>query len=312
MRHPGPLRELLVGIAYIALLLILAAFDPGFFRPSHLRTYLVGNASLLVAALGTMLVVQTRQIDISVGSQFAIAGVAAGLLSRTGLPIGAVVPLTVAIGAGMGAINGALVAIAGLPSIVATLATLVIGREGLRFALEGAFVRDLGADFQWFGLTQGGGTWSILAAAVAVVGLGGAFLTRTNPGRALYAVGSDPEGARLLGLGPGRVTFAAFVACGALTALASLLSAVRFVEVDPNAGNGLELGLIAAVVVGGTSINGGRGTVLGTVLGVLLLYAIGPALVFLGFEPQWERAIQGLVILLAVSIDAFGRRRPPR
>ncbi len=305
-------REMSVAITYAILLAALAAIEPRFFRPEHLRTYLVGNASILMVAVGVMLAILARQIDLSVGSQFAIAGVVAGLLSQVGLPIPVVVTLTVGVGALMGAINGALVAIAGLPSIVATLATLVIGREGLRYAREGAFVRDLAPDFQWFGLGQNWGSLLILGSSLAVAGLASLFLHRSNPGRALYAVGSEAEAARLLGLGPRRVTFTAFVACGALTALGSLLNASRFVEVDPNAGNGLELGVIAAVVVGGTSINGGRGTVVGTLMGVLLLNAIGPALVFVGLEPHWERAFQGLVILLAVASDAFERRGSSR
>lgn len=301
-------REAWVVLAFAALLAALAVTEPRFFRPEHLRSYLVANASMVAAAVGMTFVILTRQIDISVGSQFAIAGVAAGLLAREGAPIGLVVPLTLVVGAGLGAVNGALVAGAGLPSIVATLATLVIGREGLRYAREGAFVRDMPADWQWFGVGQGRGSLLVTVVAVGCVVVAGLAMRYTAAGRSVLAVGSDAEAARLLGLRPRRVTFAAFVLCGVLTALASLLSAVRFVEVDPNAGNGLELGLIAAVVVGGTAISGGRGTMVGTLVGVLLLGTIGPALVFFGLEPQWERAVQGLVILGAVASDAFDRR----
>jgi rhamnose transport system permease protein len=126
-------------------------------------------------------------------------------------------------------------------------------------------------------------------------------------GRAVYATGSDPEAARLAGIRPRGVVFATFVTMGALAGLAALLNAVRFADVDPNAGSGLELQVIAAAVVGGTAISGGRGTLLGTLVGVALLGSIGPALVFLKTQPQWEKAIQGMIILLAVASGALYR-----
>jgi rhamnose transport system permease protein len=127
-------------------------------------------------------------------------------------------------------------------------------------------------------------------------------------GRAVYATGSDPEAARLAGIRPRAVTFGVFVIMGALAGLAALLNGVRSPQVDPNAGAGRELQVIAAVVVGGTAISGGRGTLVGTLIGVALLGTIGPALVFLGAQPQWEKAFQGAIILAAVASDALNRR----
>jgi rhamnose transport system permease protein len=128
-------------------------------------------------------------------------------------------------------------------------------------------------------------------------------------GRSVYATGSDPEAARLAGIRPRRVVFGVFVIMGALAGIAALLNAVRFADVDPNAGTGLELQVIAAVVVGGVAVSGGRGTLAGSLIGVALLGSIGRALVFLQVSPQWEKAIQGLIILLAVASDAFVRER---
>ena len=207
----------------------------------------------------------------------------------------------------MGAVNGALVAGLGLPSIVVTLATMVILRESLRYVREGEFVRDLPAGFQWFGAGQEGGRWLVVAIALAVFAAFAWGLSNLAAGRAVYATGSDPEAARLAGIRPRRVVFGVFVAMGALAGLAALLNAVRFGDVDPNAGTGLELQVIAAVVVGGTADLGGRGTLAGTLIGVALLGTIGPALVFLHAEAQWEKAIQGVIILLAVASDALYR-----
>jgi len=280
---------------------------PAFFKPEQVRAQLVGSAPVLVAAVGMTLVIVARQIDISVGSQFSVCGVVAGLLARAGLPVPLVGLGTLLAGAGMGAANGALVAGLGLPSIVVTLATLVILRESLRWAREGAFVRDLPAGFQWFGVGQSAGQWVVVVAALAVFAAFAWALRNVAAGRSVYATGSDPEAARLAGVRPRRVVFGVFVAMGALSGLAALLNAVRFVDIDPNAGTGLELQAIAAVVVGGAAVSGGRGTLVGSLIGVLLLGSVGPALVFLGVQPQWEKAVQGLVILLAVASDALDR-----
>jgi rhamnose transport system permease protein len=300
-------RELSVALAYAALLLVLAVAAPRFYRPDPLRAFVVSNASVLVAAVGMTLVILCRQIDISIGSIFSICGVVAGLLAREGLPIALVGMGTLVAGGGMGAINGVLVARLGLPSIVVTLATLVIGRESLRYVREGEFVRNLPPGFQWFGAGQAAGQWLVVSIALAVFALFAWGLRHLAAGRAVYATGSDPEAARLAGIRPRGVIFGVFVVMGVLAGLAALLNAVRFADVDPNAGQGLELQVIAAVVVGGVAVSGGRGTLAGSFIGVALLGSIGPALVFLGTKPQWEKAIQGLIILLAVASDAFGR-----
>jgi rhamnose transport system permease protein len=300
-------RELSVAAAYAGLLGVLAVAAPRFFLPEPLRALVVSNAPVLVAAVGMTLVILCRQIDISIGSSFSICGVVAGLLARAGLPIALVGVGTLLVGGGFGALNGALVAGLGLPSIVVTLATLVIGREALRYAREGEFVRNLPSGFQWFGAGQGTGQWLVVAIALVIFTAFAWSLRHLMAGRSVYATGSDPEAARLAGIRPRRVVFSVFVIMGALAGLAALLNAVRFADVDPNAGTGLELQVIAAVVVGGVAISGGRGTLLGSLIGVALLGSIGRALVFLHVSAQWEKAIQGLIILLAVASDAFSR-----
>jgi rhamnose transport system permease protein len=128
-------------------------------------------------------------------------------------------------------------------------------------------------------------------------------LNNLAAGRAIYAVGSDSEAARLAGISPTNTVFFVFVLMGALTGVAALLNSIRFSDIQSNAGVGLELKAIAAVVVGGAAINGGRGTLIGTLIGVALLGVIGTALTFLGINPFWEKAIQGLIILAAIASD---------
>ncbi|HEY8551664.1 MAG TPA: ABC transporter permease, partial [Vicinamibacterales bacterium] len=208
----------------------------------------------------------------------------------------------------LGAINGLLVVRLGIPAIVVTLATLVAWREGLRWATGGMWVQDLPASFQWFGLGQDLGRVVVAGVALLVWTALAWAMRHTAAGRAVYATGNDADTARLLGVRAAHVELAVFVLMGALTGLAALLSSIRFIDVQTNAGIGLELTVIAAVVVGGTSISGGRGTLTGTLAGVVLLATIGPALTFLGAQASWERALQGLIILVAVAADPAAMR----
>ena len=296
-------RELAAAAAWGVLLVAVAFVAPSFFRADNLRDLALNNAPLLLVATGMTLVILVGRIDISVGSQFAIVSVCAGMLAKSGAATPLLLASVLALGAGLGAVNGLLVARLGLPSIIATLATLVAWRDGLRWATEGAWVQDLPPHFQWFGLGQASGQWLIVAAALVVlVGLD-FLLHHVAAGRAVYAVGSDREAARLAGIEPDRVVFCVFVLMGALTGLAAYLNAARFSAVPGNIGIGLELKAVAAVVVGGTAIRGGRGTLPGTLVGVALLGTIGPALTYAGINPFWEKAIQGGIILGALASD---------
>ena len=211
-------------------------------------------------------------------------------------------------GALMGAVNGLLIGWLRLPSIIVTLAMLVLWRDALRWVTEGAWVQNLPANFQWFGFSQHAGEFAIAGIALLVF-TGFAWTLRNMvAGRMVYAVGSDTEAARLAGINSPEVIFGVFVIMGALTGLAALLNAVRFSEIPGNSGVGLELKAMAAVVVGGVAITGGRGTLVGTLIGVALLGTIGTALTFLGINPFWEKAIQGAIILAALVSDvALGR-----
>ncbi len=302
-------REIAVAVAYFLLLAVLGVAAPTFFKAQELRAFVLRNAPLLVVAVGMTLVMITRQIDISVGSQFSVCGIVAGLLSEAGCPMWLAAMGAIACGMACGAVNGLLVTGLGLPPIVATLAMMVILRESLSLWREGEFVRNLPPGFQWFGAGQETGQWIVVGAVLLVFLLFAWGMRSLSAGRAVYATGSSPEAARLMGIRPQRVIFAVFLVMGGLTGCAALLNAVRFASVDPRAGQGLELQAIAAVVVGGTAVSGGRGTLLGTLLGVLLLGSIGPGLVHLHAPPEWEKAIQGAIILVAVAAGAVRRER---
>lgn len=302
-------RELSVALAYLALLGVLALFAPRFYQGDKFLNILVASAPVLVAAVGMTLVIVSRNIDISIGSQLSICGVVAGLLAKSGLPMPLVALATMLVGASMGALNGLFVAVLRLPSIVVTLATMVMLREALRWWREGESVKNLPPDFQWFGLGQSVGQWVIVGVALATFLVFAWGLRYLRAGRDVYATGSDPDAAWLVGVRPNHVVFCVLALMGALTGLAALLNAVRFPQVDPLAGTGMELQVIAAVVVGGVAISGGRGRLMGVLFGVALLGTIGSALVFLGAEAYWEKALQGAIILVAVASDAFEFKR---
>jgi rhamnose transport system permease protein len=300
-------RETCVAIALVLLLVALAGFAPAFFEPQPLLSHLTREAPALIATTGVALVIIVRQIDISIGSQFAVCGICAGWLAPHA-PLPVVIVASIAMGALLGSVNGVLVAFLRLPSIVVTLGTMVILRESLRLLQQGQFV-NLPAGFQWFGASQTMGQWIVIASAVA---MGAAFawaMASLAAGRFVHAVGSDAEAARLAGISPSRTTFAVFAACGALAGLAAVLNAVQSPQVDPKSGTGLELKAIAAAVVGGIAITGGRGRLAGAFLGLLLLTTINPALTHLRVDAYWEKAIQGAIILCAVAADGLQRRR---
>ena len=296
-------REFALAIAILAVAIVMALGARGFFRFENQRDLLMANMPVAIVALGMTLVILTGQIDISVGSQFAVLSVAAGLLAKAGLPTPATVLAACFAGVLLGALNGALVAYARIPSIVVTLATMVALRDGLRWATQGAWVQDLPAGFQWFGQSQAASEIITLGVVVILIAGFGWSLRNLAAGRVFYAAGSNPEAARLAGIDPARVVFAAFTITGALTGLAAMFNAVRFNQIPSNAGLGLELQVIAAVIVGGIAVTGGQGTLAGALEGVVLLGIIGPALTFLGISAYWERAIQGAVILAAVTLD---------
>jgi rhamnose transport system permease protein len=302
-------RELPAALALAGLLLIVAIAAPAFFRGSNLADLVLNNLPALVAAAGMTLVILAGHIDISVGSQFAICSVTAGLLAKSGMPIVVVILGAALAGAAMGAINGTLVARAGIPSIVVTLATMIMLRDALRWVTEGEWVRGLPASFQWMGLGQSRGGFALTIVAMIVFAVLAWTLRHLTAGRQLYATGSNLEGARLVGIHTRSVTAGAFILCGALTGLAAVLNTLRFAEVQGNAGVGLEMKAIAAVVVGGAAITGGRGSMLGTLIGAALLGVAGTALAFIGVNSAWERALQGAIILAAVASSGALRDR---
>jgi rhamnose transport system permease protein len=297
-------RELTVGGALVLLMISLAIFAPNFFDAQPMISRLASQMPALILALGVALVIITRQIDVSIGSQFGMCAVIAGTAAAAGVPMPLAMLCALVAGALMGAANGWLVAGLGLPSIVVTLATMVIWQEVLRLWQKGLLL-SLPDGVQWFGMSQGTGQAMVIGSTLLILVLMAWAMKNLSAGRRIYATGSDAEAARLAGLAPKATTFWVFLLMGVLAGVAAALNLVQSPQIQPNSGEGLELKAIAAAVVGGIAITGGRGTLWGVLLGMMLLANVNPALTHFHQPPYWEKAIQGMVILLAVAADGI-------
>jgi rhamnose transport system ATP-binding protein len=306
--HPRPMRE--TGLAAMLLLLCVAVATraPTFRELSNYSDLLVNNAYMLIAAAGMTLVIVTAGIDISVGSILAVAATSAGAAAAAGWSVSAVMAVALLVGAALGAANSLLVTTARIPPIIATLATLTVFRNVLIHLTHGRWI-NLPTAFREFG--QSAPLHVPIAIWIAALALlVAAFVARfTVLGRSIYAVGSNEQAAAHMGIPVRRVQGWVYILMGLFAGLAAFVFASRWSAIQTNAGNGFEMVAITAVVVGGTNVFGGSGTILGSVLGVLLLGVITASLTPLHIEPSWERAFQGALILFAVVVDALRTRR---
>jgi len=300
-------RELsLVGVL-VVIVLATTLYNSRFVNSQNLRDISLNVAIVAMLAVGQTIVVVSRNIDLSVGSVLGFTALAVGSLfaDNPGIPIPLVVVIGIAMGAGFGAINGALVSVGRVPSLVVTIGTLYIIR-GADFAWASGrqvTASQLPDNFLRIGSNSIAGVPILPLITLVVVLVAGFAMRSYRSGRELYAIGSNPDAAVLAGVAVGRRVFGAFVVSGALAGLAGVMYCARFGTVDAAAGTGQELAVVAAVVVGGVAIFGGAGTVYGAALGALLLSVIGSALVILKINPFWERAIDGALLLGAIALD---------
>ncbi|WP_127573851.1 ABC transporter permease [Georgenia faecalis] len=295
---------LVLGLAI--LVAVTTAMNPRFLSTQSLRDLLLAASITVLLAAGMTMVVLTKGIDLSVGAVLGLSAFGtATLLSEYGVAMPVAVVAGIAMGAACGAVNGALVTLGGVPPLVATLGTLYIFRGIVYFWAGGSRINasDMPRAFLDFGSGRVLGVPYLALIALAVAVVVGLYLSRYRAGRDLYAIGSSPEAARLAGIPATRRLMTAYVTAGSLAGLGGILYAARYGTVDASAGTGLELDIVAAVVVGGVAIFGGSGTVLGAALGALLLTVISNALPTLGIDQFWQRAIVGALIIGAIALD---------
>ncbi|MGF1648117.1 MAG: ABC transporter permease [Kineosporiaceae bacterium] len=300
-------RELSLLVVLVALVAVTATANPRFLSAQSLRDLALAASITIVLATGLTLVVLTRGIDLSVGSVLGLSAftVSSALERAPGLGVAGAIAVGLAIGAACGLVNAAVITLGGVPALVATLGTLYLFRGVGYFAAGGDQVNaaDLPDAFLAFGSGRLLGVPYLLVTAVVVVVLASVLLGRYRTGRDLYAIGSNPVAARLAGVAVTRRLLLAYLACGALAGLGGVLYAARFGTVDASAGTGLELGVVAAVVVGGVAIFGGSGTAYGAALGAMVLTVISNALPALGVDQFWQQAVVGALIVGAIGVD---------
>jgi rhamnose transport system permease protein len=303
-----------------ALVLVFSLRTPRFFSGGNFRDILLDISLLVIVAVGETLVIISRNIDLSVGSIIGFGAFFSAVLVKDNpaLPIAIVLLAGIAVGAGLGLINGTLVTFGRLPAIIATLGTLFVYR-GCTFLLgqqttPGGQVYSEDLTTSFINLATGSilGIPTLIFFAAVVAAIFAYLLRYTRFGRRIYALGSNPDAALLSGINVTRITLSVFIISGAMAGLASVLYASRFANVTTTEASGFELQVIAAVVIGGTNIFGGTGSVLGTVLGALLLGVIGNYLAISGLSEFWQLVIQGAIILAAIITDALINRRLER
>ena len=303
-------RELGILLALLLLVGVTAATNPRFLSAQSVKDLLLGSTILAVLAVGQTVVVVSRNVDLSVGSVLGLTAFATGSLfvASPGLPIPVVLLAGVLLGAVCGAVNGSLIVAARVPALVVTLGTLYVFR-GVDYAWATATdtqqvnAYQMAPEFLSFGSGAALGVPNLTLIALAVLAVAAYGLHHYRAGRELYAIGSNPEAARLAGIPTGRRVFGAFVISGALVGLGGVLHAAYFGTINASVGNGEELSVVAAVVVGGVAIFGGSGTVVGAALGALLLTTVTSALPILGVPAFWQRAVDGAALLVAISLD---------
>jgi ribose transport system permease protein len=268
---------------------------------------------IAIAAFGGTMVVLTAGIDLSVGSNMALSGLGTALLLTSGVPVPLAVLGGILVGSLVGLVNGALVTSFRIPPFIATLGMMSIAR-GITFgATNGWPVRGLPRTF--INLGQGGipiGPWDVPIPVVVMIVLAlltSLFLGRTVRGRHIYAVGGNEEAARVSGINTQRLKLSVYVAAGFFAAIGGILMTARLGVAAPTAATGYELDIIAAVVIGGVSLFGGEGTILGVLLGAALMQTIRTGLNLLGFPAYWQPAAIGAVIILAIIFDQWRKRR---
>ena len=306
----GPVGESLSLVVVIAALATFFALKTGTFLSAATFGAIERQVpSAIIIAVGMTFVLVIAGIDLSVGSVAGLCGCVLGLCLRSwGLPLPLAIAACVATGLACGALNGVISTKWRLPSFIVTLGMLEAAR-GAAYLVSDSRTIYIGAQIESIANTKLLGLALPFVIALIVVAAGQIMLSRAKFGRYALAIGANEQAVRLSGVEPARIKALVFALCGALVSIAALIDTSRLASADPNAGSGFELQAIAAVVIGGTSLSGGRGSIVNSLLGVLVISVLGAGLTQMGAQEPTKRLITGLVIVLAVVLDAVRRRR---
>ena len=307
-------REGLLSGVILALIALIAFRFPAFVTPGNLANVFNDTSPLIILALGQMIVILTKCIDLSVAANLALTGMVAALMDGAGVPLPLAIFAAIALGAALGLINGLLVWKLSIPPIVVTLGTMTIFRGVIFLMTNGKWINahEMTDGFRALPRMVFLGLPIMAWVAIACLCIFAVLLGRTALGRSFYAVGGNPHAAVYTGINVGHTQCVAFVISGALAGLVGYLWVARYAVAYVDVAGGFELDVVAACVIGGVSIAGGIGSVGGALLGALFLGVIKNALPVVGISPFWQLAISGLAIILAVAFNAQQGRRKGR
>jgi ribose/xylose/arabinose/galactoside ABC-type transport system permease subunit len=304
-------QEMVLVLALVALFLLVGLSNPRFLAERNLQSIFLGNAYIAVAAIGMSMVIISGNIDISVGSLIGVLATLSGTLAVNGVPIVLAWTIPILASIAFTTLMGLMVAYLRIPSIVVSLGFLSILKGGLIVVTGGAWINKLPEGFHLAQMKPLGIPTAIWFMVVLTLGAA-AWMRLSATGRSIYAVGGNPEAARLAGIDRERTIVKVFAIHGLFVGIAAILFATQLSIIQSTVPPNLELTIITASVVGGVSILGGTGTVVGSTLAAILLAAIGSALIFINVSPYWLRAVQGVLILLTVLADLWRRARQAR
>jgi ribose/xylose/arabinose/galactoside ABC-type transport system permease subunit len=305
----GVSQEWLLVIGLAALFLVVGLINPRFVATRNLQTILLGNAYIAVAAIGMTMVIISGNIDISVGSLIGVLATISGSLAVAGVPIILAWLIPVAVSVLVMMFQGALIAYLRIPSIVVTLGMLSILKGGLISVTNGAWISNLPDGYHLAQVMVARLIPMPVFFMVVLTVAAAWWMRNTAAGRSIYAVGGNAEAARLCGMPRERTLMMVFAIHGLFVGLAAVLFCTQLSVIQSTVPSNLELTIITASVVGGVSILGGTGTVVGATLAAILIAAIGSSLIFVNISPFWLRAVQGVLILVTVLADIYRRRR---
>ena len=309
-------REAVLAAIVGAMILLVALRAPEYLAGNNVANIMSNWGFLVILVMGQLCVLLTRGIDLSQASVLAFTGMFLALLSQVapGLPAIAYVVLASLMGAAMGLVNGGLIAFVGIPPIIATLGTMTVIRGMIYVLSGGAWISsfEMSEPFKAFPAGSLLGLPNVFLVAVVVILLFWVLLEQRRTGRDIYAYGGNPSAARTAGLSRVKTEMLVYALSGAAAGLCGYLWAGRFAIAYTQAAEGREFAIIAACVIGGISITGGRGTVVGACLGALFIAVVETALPFLRINPFLQMAVIGAVILIAVAANARSERRPGR
>ncbi|WP_314421627.1 ABC transporter permease [Pseudescherichia vulneris] len=309
-------REALLAAVIVLMVLAIGSRVPSFIAPGNLAEMFNDTAILIILALGQMMVLLTKGIDLSMAANLALTGMIVALLNfhHPAIPVWALLILATGLGLVMGAINGLLVWKMGIPAIVVTLGTMSIYRGIIFLLSDGGWINSHQMSNDFLALPRASvlGLPLLSWCAIAALLLVGYFLRYSRTGRALYTAGGNATAAYYTGINAGKMQFVSFCLSGALAGFCGYLWISRFAVAYVDVANGFELQVVAACVIGGVSTMGGTGRVLGCLFGALFLGVINNALPVIGISPFWQMAISGTVIVIAVLLNERGNKRKGR